>query len=212
MADISFDAANSADNGTGATTLTYSLTCTGPNSYISGSFVVGSSTDHLSSLAYAGTAIIPSSRGNLTTGYYGYTFIAPTNATGSNNIIITLDTSLVIVSAAASYTNVSGIGVSTGAITTASSINPSLVNTRNGAWNVLATANDSDITTLFSTIRTNDHISGFAAAILDGGGPDSIGSNALDARTSGGGAADWIYEMNELLPIPPLSGSVVLIM
>lgn len=99
---IAYD--NSSEGAVGAsTTLTYSHTCTGSNTFLKVDFRINGASGSVSSVTYAGVSMTQLANVSAN-GVYTYYLINP--ATGANNVVITTSGSGEITSYSASYTGV----------------------------------------------------------------------------------------------------------
>lgn len=105
---IAFDAVGPTNAWTGgATSLTFSHTCTGDNRLLLVGFLTNNSTDVITGVTYNSVAMTRLKEQDHGDGYrnYVYGLIAP--ATGANNVVISASSSSVIYAVSASYTGVS---------------------------------------------------------------------------------------------------------
>lgn len=110
---IAFDNASQGNAVSSPTSLTYALTVgSGTNRVLWVGFIVnrvGAPT--ISSVTYAGVAMTATSNSPNSTGQFLYVYYLPNPASGANNVVITLNSSIEIHSCAVSYTGAAQTGI-----------------------------------------------------------------------------------------------------
>lgn len=145
-ADIAFDSATNPAIQNPGTTLTYAHTCSGSNRFLYVGVLTGNAT--VSSVTYNGVAMTEIGSRTAVGSHFisHYYLIAP--ATGSNNVVVTVASSVLIISGATSYTGVaqtSPIDASaTNAETTETTTTTNLTTTTDNCWTLLTSRGATD--------------------------------------------------------------------
>lgn len=109
---IAFDA--KAESSVTSTSLTYSHTCTGSNLILwVGVVTYGNALDHVTGVTYNGVAMTRTTNGfnnNSASGPAVYLYYLVNPSTGANNVVISVDSSRLIIGLSASYTGAAQSG------------------------------------------------------------------------------------------------------
>lgn len=141
---IAYD--STATGTTTGTSLTFSHTTSGTNRILFVYVQLNSTTDALTGVTYAGTSLTFINKNtDPTNGYWGYLYYMVAPATGTNNVVVSLSSSVLLWAYSASYTGASQTGQPdaniTNTATTGTSITTSLTTVANNAWIVTGARN-----------------------------------------------------------------------
>lgn len=185
---ISFDATAHSNTG-GATSLTYSHTCTGASILWVG-FRTGTSSDTATGVTYNGVAMTQAAKRSGPAGsHYVYLYYLVNPTAGANNIVISLSGSASIIAASASYKDAGTLDATNSNVAEpGTSISTATTVVGSNCWTISFVANDGTLAMTGSTgVGTVRDDGSFASNIISLGDSNAVvspGSNTMTWTSS----------------------------